>query len=116
MNNNNNKSMGNTTARERYHHLYNTTKWRKLRLEQLNKEPLCKFCIAFDDRFAEATIVDHIEQHAGNLDLMYDKNNLQSLCKFHHDSYKQRLERRNVQAIGCDVDGNPLDPGNHYNN
>lgn len=114
--NNNNKSIISNTARERYHHLYNTTRWRKLRLEQLNKEPLCRFCIEFDERYVEATIVDHKEPHQGDLELMYDSKNLQSLCKFHHDSYKQRLERRNVSAIGCDDEGNPLDPAHHYNN
>lgn len=113
--NDNNKELPNSTARERYHHLYQCSKWRKLRLQQLNKEPLCDYCIQFDERYTQATVVDHVIPHQGNLELMYDENNLNSLCKFHHDSYKQRLEKQGVNAIGCDEDGNPLDPEHHYN-
>lgn len=114
MKNKNSKAMDNRTARERYHHLYNCTKWRKLRLQQLNKEPLCAYCIKFDDRYTQATVVDHIQAHQGDTKLMYDPKNLNSLCKFHHDSYKQRLEKRNVQAFGCDEEGNPLDSNHSY--
>jgi len=32
-----------------------------------------------------ATVVDHIIPHKGDYKLMYDQNNLQSLCKYHHD-------------------------------
>ncbi|MBT2771325.1 HNH endonuclease [Halomonas sp. ISL-60] len=111
----NNKNIGNDTARERYGKLYNCSRWRKLRLQQLNKEPLCAYCILFDERYTQATVVDHVIPHKGNLELMYDPDNLQSLCKFHHDSYKQRLEKQGVNAIGCDIDGNPLSLDHHYN-
>lgn len=114
-NNNNDKELSNGTAKERYGKLYNCSRWRKLRLAQLNKEPLCAYCIEFEDRYTEATVADHKQPHRGNLKLMYDPKNLQSLCAFHHNSYKQRLEKRGVNAIGCDEDGNPLDPEHHYN-
>ena len=60
-----------------------------------------------------ATVVDHIKPHRGNELLFYDARNLQSLCKLHHDSTKQREEKRGVQ-IGCDVDGIPNDPHHHW--
>jgi len=114
MKTNNNKSMSNSTARERYGKLYNCTRWRKLRLQQLNKEPLCAYCLKFDNRYTQATVVDHVTKHEGSEELFYSASNLQSLCEFHHNSYKQRLEKRNVQAIGCDEDGNPLDSNHSY--
>lgn len=112
--NNNNKAMDNSTAKERYGKLYQCTKWRKLRLQQLNREPLCAYCLKFDERYTQATVVDHVTPHHGDTELMYSNDNLQSLCKFHHDSYKQRLEKQGVQAIGCDEDGNPLDSNHSY--
>lgn len=32
-----------------------------------------------------ATVVDHIIPHEGNLELFWDENNIQSLCKSCHD-------------------------------
>lgn len=114
--NGNDKELTNSTARERYHHLYNCSKWRKLRLQQLNKEPLCAYCIEFDNRYTQATIADHVTKHEGSQELFYCASNLQSLCTFHHNSYKQRIEKQGVNAIGCSEDGTPNDPDHHYNN
>lgn len=59
--------------------LYNTSKWRKLRKEHLNKEPYCIKCGATED-----LTVDHIADPLGNEFLFFDKNNLQTLCKSCH--------------------------------
>lgn len=63
----------------------------------------------------QATVVDHIKPHRGDVELFRDSENLQSLCKHCHDSHKQRLERSGV-LVGCDVEGMPIDAGHHWNN
>lgn len=69
------------------------SKWRALRQRHLCDNPLCVFCLA-EGRTTAGEVVDHIVRHKGNKKLMYDPNNLQTLCKFHHDSTKQAIERQ----------------------
>lgn len=45
-------------------------------------------------RPAPATHVDHITPHKGDAALRDDPRNWQGLCAHHHNSAKQRLERR----------------------
>jgi len=61
-----------------------------------------------------ATIVDHRKAHEGDPELFWDRGNLQSLCKDHHDTAKQRDEARGYIG-GSTVDGLPLDPKHHWN-
>jgi 5-methylcytosine-specific restriction endonuclease McrA len=88
---------------------YNLAIWHKgLRPAQLKKEPLCRMCAA-QGKTVAATVVDHIEPHRGDWDKFTDPDNLQSLCKHHHDSVKQQQERRGYSTqIG--QDGWPVDP------
>lgn len=74
-----------------------------------------------------AAVVDHIKPHrlkaainGGKQDeiakaqkLFWDKTNWQPLCKQHHDSTKQREEKRG-HVIGCDENGLPLDLQSHW--
>ena len=94
--------------------LYNSKAWHKLRKQQLAIEPCCKYC---DDvgHVVLATIVDHIKRHKGDEKLFFDADNLQSLCKEHHDSTKRREENSGAM-IGCDANGVPHDPEHHWNN
>ena len=96
-----------------YHSLYNTKLWRRLRHYQLLKEPLCKYC-ADIGQITPATIVDHIEPHKGNEALMFNADNLQSLCKQCHDKVKATVERKGY-LIGCDINGIPSDSNSHWN-
>ena len=91
----------------RYSGLYATSRWRKLRQTQLFKEPLCAMCKA-QGRVTEATVVDHIEPHRGDMDKFWH-GSFQSLCKRCHDSHKQRFENGGG-VMGCDKDGFPIDP------
>lgn len=93
--------------------LYNTPRWRKMRASHLHLHPCCEMCLSqgFDVR---GTIVDHIRPHRGDPRLFFNPDNLQSLCKPHHDSTKQRTEKRGLMC-GCDADGNPLDPRHPWN-
>lgn len=46
--------------------------------------------------------------------LFWNPDNWQPLCKFCHDSTKQRLEKTG-RMVGCTADGMPLDPNHHWN-
>lgn len=92
-----------------WHHLYQRAAWKRLRTNQLTVRPLCEFCLITEEVTA-ATVVDHRLPHKGDLDLFHDPSNLQSLCKHHHDSAKQMMDRgRRVAVIG--VDGYPIEIG-----
>jgi 5-methylcytosine-specific restriction protein A len=65
-------------------------------------------------RIVAATVVDHKQPHKGNPVLFWDRGNLQSLCRDHHDVSKQRDEARGFIG-GAAVDGLPLDPAHHWN-
>ena len=86
--------------------LYTHSRWRTLRKRQLTREPLCRFCER-EGKVRLATIVDHVEPHCGDL-VKFWAGPFQSLCKLHHDSDKQALEKsgRTRQAFG--PDGEPL--------
>lgn len=101
-------------GRESWHYLYNRKAWKELRLDHLAKEPLCVFCQR-EGKLTPATVVDHITPHKGNLDLFFNDNNLQSLCKLHHDSSKQKAEIRKINQIGCDINGLPIDEEHPFN-
>lgn len=102
------------------------SRWDKARRSFLRSHPLCRMCEE-QGRTTAATVVDHIEPHklkdaikSGNKRsitkaqlLFWDKTNLQPLCKQHHDSTKQRMEKSG-RIIGCDVNGYPLDPNSHW--
>ncbi len=55
-------------------------KWKELRLFVLRRQPLCVSCKK-EGVITEAREVDHIQPHAGNMELFYDLENLQALCK-----------------------------------
>ncbi|AGL03635.1 restriction endonuclease [Desulfoscipio gibsoniae DSM 7213] len=65
--------------------LYNSARWQRLRKKVLLEHPLCVECER-QGRITPATIVDHVKPHKGNLNLFWDENNLQALCKNCHDS------------------------------
>lgn len=99
-------------ARSDWHHLYDTKRWKALRLYQLGMEPLCRLCKQVD-RITAATVADHVIPHKGDVDLFFDGDNLQSLCKTCHDVTKSRQEHRGYVG-GCDASGMPLDDKHHW--
>jgi 5-methylcytosine-specific restriction enzyme A len=74
-------------------------KWSKQRKYFLQANPICIMC-EHQGVFKTATVVDHIIPHNGNEQLFWDANNWQPLCKFHHDSDKQKAERRAGKSKG----------------
>ncbi|MCY7262736.1 HNH endonuclease signature motif containing protein [Pseudomonas protegens] len=102
-------------------------KWQQARDSFLREHPFCSMC-STDQRPVAATVVDHKvapklkeakdsgDPAAINLawKLFWRRSNWQSLCKFCHDSTKQRAEKSG-RLPGCAADGRPLDPGHHWN-
>jgi len=83
-------------------------RWKRLRIAQLKDDPWCNRC------GGQACIVDHIKAHRGDEELGYDPDNLQSLCKPCHDSWKQMLEKSGKE-LGCSITGKPTDPNHPWN-
>jgi 5-methylcytosine-specific restriction enzyme A len=86
-----------------FHHLYNTTRWRRKRAIHLLVEPLCRMCLP---RPVPGTVADHVEPHNGD-PAKFWAGELQTLCSTHHSSTKQRQEKRG-RTQGCDAQGNPI--------
>lgn len=63
--------------------LYNLRKWRRMRLEHIVRNPLCVKC-AEAGKIQPGEEVDHIQPHHNDHELMFDPDNLQTLCKACH--------------------------------
>lgn len=105
----------NTPERAAWRKWYGLKLWQQLRHQQLTRQPLCEMCLGHK-RVEVATVVDHKTPHRGQWEKFIDPENFQSLCKKHHDSTKQKIEKRGGQVeIGGDESGMPLDPNHHWN-
>lgn len=96
----------------KHRRLYDSVRWRKIRIQVLNEEPLCRICSKVG-RVTAADTVDHIIPHKDDPVLFYDRDNLQSLCKLCHDSAKQAQDKGGL-LMGCDVNGIPIDERHHW--
>jgi 5-methylcytosine-specific restriction protein A len=81
--------------------------WKRIRLEQLKREPLCRFCREMGKTTA-ASQVDHITPCLDDPALQRDPNNLRSLCAPCHAPLRHAYARGYGTAIG--LDGWPIDP------
>lgn len=75
-------------------HIYSSYRWKKLRKQYAESQPLCEHCLKFDI-VTPLAVVDHVKeiQHGGE---PYDINNLQSLCHSCHNQ-KTAKERRKFE-------------------
>jgi 5-methylcytosine-specific restriction endonuclease McrA len=80
------------------------SRWQKARASFLKSHPLCVMC-GDEGRVAAANVVDHIKPHAGDQALFWAKTNWQPLCKSHHDSDKQMLEKSGESRAKFTADG-----------
>ena len=94
-----------------YRSLYRTARWRQERAKQLADHPLCTMCLP---RVMAATICDHVDPKDKLDPETFFKGPFASLCKLHHDSSKQRQERRG-HGIGSNEQGYPIDPDHPWN-
>lgn len=93
--------------------LYKLKAWKDLRRWRLMTEPLCRFC-SQAGQTTEATVVDHVRPHKGDMGLFLAPSNLQPLCKACHDRHKQRAERAG-HDVRVDAEGFPMDPSHPFN-
>lgn len=91
-------------SRSKYSQWYATRQWRAIRAEQLQREPLCRFCMEAG-RLTPANTVDHVTPHRGDR-IAFWTGALQSLCATCHSSTKQRMEAG--KGAGCDAEGWPI--------
>lgn len=90
-----------------YRNWYKTRRWQAKRKAQLTKQPLCAMCLKAG-AFTPATVADHHVPHKGDERLFWE-GELRSLCALHHNSAKQREEKRGYSGE-ADSDGWPIDP------
>lgn len=60
---------------------YRTSRWRVLRQQVVNEEPVCRKC-----RQSPTEDVDHVQKHEGDEGLFFSRANLQGLCKRCHSA------------------------------
>lgn len=70
---------------------YMRARWRRLRVQILQEQPLCPECHA-EGQIRMATEVHHKLKHHGDEVLFYDRANLEGLCHFHHGQHTGRGE------------------------
>lgn len=80
-----------------------TTRWDRLSRHCRRAHPLCLGCLAVGDTTV-TYCTDHIVPHKGDFARMWDVNNLQPLCKWHHDVIKQQLEQMHQRGEITDDD------------
>lgn len=74
------------THKNKHIKFYNSTAWSRLRIQQLNEEPLCCMCLK-NDKLISADTVDHCLVFSDSNDVLAtDSNNLYSLCAGCHAS------------------------------
>jgi 5-methylcytosine-specific restriction endonuclease McrA len=65
--------------------LRHTTKWRKLRLEILEKTNGLCYCCYIKGKYIPADHVHHITPANINISMFFDRDNLVPLCSTHHE-------------------------------
>jgi 5-methylcytosine-specific restriction enzyme A len=87
-----------------YDWLYHTARWKRRRLHQLRKHPLCHACLQ-DNHIKAATVAHHVIDHKGDYKIFFSSP-LESLCKQCHDNIQEGSKVLAYQR-GCDINGKP---------
>jgi 5-methylcytosine-specific restriction protein A len=74
--------------KEEYKHLYNDSRWNKLRVKIINERRCCELCHS-----TQSLEVHHLIKHYGDETLFFDENNIQLLCKACHSKENARQAR-----------------------
>lgn len=101
----------------KYRKLYKTAGWRRVRLDQLTKQPLCENCQRHG-RVTVATVCDHVDPKTKLDSATFFVGPFQSLCDDSryrcHSSIKQSEERLGF-VKGTTTEGRPLDANHPWN-
>ena len=87
-----------------YIKMINSNKWKLLRAKKLQSNPVCEVCEA-NNRSTLATEVHHtvpvesVSHELGMRQLMFDYNNLQSLCHSCHSDAHRRAFSHSKEAV-----------------
>ncbi len=97
---------------------YITSRWQKLRLAKLSESPVCTAC-GLRGQTVVANTVDHVKPISQGGDAFPDLDGLMSLCERCHNEKTSGFDRTHGNASnrrfkGCDVDGNPIAPGDGW--
>jgi 5-methylcytosine-specific restriction enzyme A len=84
--------------------MYSTAQWRRRRLHQLRKDPLCAACLQ-DNTIRAATVVHHLEDHKGDWHT-FCTSPVESLCDPCHNRIVSGTRVLGYQR-GCDINGKP---------
>jgi 5-methylcytosine-specific restriction protein A len=77
--------------KDQYRKFYGTAAWAQLRFWKLCNSPMCEATEKDGAPCrAAATVVHHKRDHKGDPALFFDRDNLQALCKPHHDQETAR--------------------------
>ena len=87
-------------------------RWQRASKAHLVAHPLCERCRS-RGWTSQAKVVDHIKPHRGDLDLFWDEDNWQSLCKRCHDIKTATEDRRRTPQGGRDR-SSPKTPDRHH--
>ena len=98
------------------------TQWKKLRQQILDRDGhLCQQCaregrltglVSGNPRHPRSANVDHIKRKEdGGTD---EPENLEALCRTCHDAKTASERGGDYAPKGCDVNGRPLSPGDHW--
>ena len=103
------------SSRKQSERWYKSARWQRMRKAQLQQHPYCQ-CphhdgkkLRADDSRYDGAVVDHKQAHREDPRLFWDTNNIQSMTKQCHDSFKQSAEKGGAGFLkGCDEQGFPL--------
>jgi len=88
---------------------YQTPEWRAIRAAVIARDPVCKTPACG----RTSTHADHIiPREQGGPDTM---SNLRGLCASCHNRRSARGRNVEPRVVGCDANGNPLDPAHWWN-
>ena len=83
-----------TETRELRAKAYRSTKWQKTRLASLKLHPICEQCLAEGKVNGSDLQVHHKKSPFSggeiNYELLYDINNLETICSYHHGLEHQK--------------------------
>lgn len=97
----------NSDMRELRKKAYQNPQWRKLRDVYIKEHPLCEMCLK-EGKVTPAEDIHHkispFKGGAVNQSLLLDYNNLQSLCKVHHQLVHNSKQEKSPEQIIADLD------------
>lgn len=81
-------------------HIYQSTKWRKLRDRKFKQNPICEHCIKYN-KITPTDVIDHIIPILDDESLAYVYNNLQGLCNRCHNTKtaKETADRKTTKTL-----------------